>query len=43
MAFTEHVDFTEWGDGDTGLSATEVGDRRHLRPLDVDGYSADIE
>ncbi|WP_137149260.1 PHP domain-containing protein [Mycolicibacterium sp. CR10] len=43
VAFTEHVDFTEWGDGDTGYPATEVGDRPKVRSFDVQGYSADIE
>lgn len=43
VAFTEHVDFTEWGDGDTGHPATKVGDRPHVQPFDVEGYSADVE
>jgi histidinol-phosphatase (PHP family) len=41
IAFTEHVDFTEWGDGD--LNRTQrVGSRPHVQPLDVTGYLANV-
>jgi histidinol-phosphatase (PHP family) len=52
VAFTEHVDFTEWSRGDAaalaGLSRRpaplpeRVGARPRVQPLDVDGYLADI-
>jgi histidinol-phosphatase (PHP family) len=44
VAFTEHVDFTEWGDGDApGHHAPErVGTRARVVPLDVEGYAADV-
>ncbi len=50
IAFTEHVDFTEWSGDDTVALAdlneqrrpTRVGDRPRVAPLDVDGYSADV-
>ena len=41
VAFTEHVDFTDWSPGDRG-SALSVGDRPGVAPLDLAGYSADI-
>ena len=41
IAFTEHLDFTAWGHGDTDR-ALEVGHRPHVTALDVAGYSADI-
>ena len=41
LAFTEHVDFTTWGDGDAG-TPEHVGSRRRVVPLDVDGYLANI-
>lgn len=45
VAFTEHVDFTDWSDGD-GLPGVEhppvVGMRPHVLPLDVEGYRRDI-
>ena len=46
VAFTEHVDFTAWGDGDgdnrtTGLPQIAARDR--VMPLDVTGYLAGIE
>lgn len=41
VAFTEHVDFTDWTPGDRSASL-EVGDRPGAAPLDVAGYSADI-
>lgn len=44
IAFTEHVDFTAWGDGDGAGEASLVIARRELVvPLDVDGYQACIE
>ncbi len=43
VAFTEHIDFTEWTDGDGALPSMEVADRPRVRPLDIDGYSADIQ
>ena len=47
LAFTEHVDFTEWSHQDsaqlTGISApTHLEARPRVRPLDVEGYSADL-
>jgi histidinol-phosphatase (PHP family) len=41
LAFTEHVDFTAWGDGDAG-TPEHVGSRRRVVPLDVDGYLANV-
>ncbi|MDT5293058.1 MAG: histidinol-phosphatase family [Mycobacterium sp.] len=44
IAFTEHVDFTEWGADDnppTGEPA--IAKRERVLPLDVDGYLASIE
>lgn len=46
VAFTEHVDFTEWGDGDRGYSRSadvEVGDRPGVAPFDPVGYAENIE
>ena len=42
MAFTEHVDFTDWGERDPHPAAMTVGARPRVAPLDVDGYLADI-
>src|SRR5262249_15110889 len=52
LAFTEHVDFTEWSQQDSaelsGLSKSTVskpariGARPRVAPLDVDGYTADL-
>ena len=47
LAFTEHVDFTEWSHQDsaqlTGTSApTHLEARPRVTPLDVEGYSADL-
>jgi histidinol-phosphatase (PHP family) len=44
LAFTEHVDFTTWGEGDAvGLhSPDEVGARLRVAPVDIAGYMADI-
>lgn len=42
VAFTEHVDFTDWGVGDGTALITHVGARPRVQPLDVAGYSADI-
>jgi histidinol-phosphatase (PHP family) len=41
VAFTEHVDFTDWAEGDTRTPA-QVGSRRRVVPLDIEGYAADI-
>src|ERR1700712_4699257 len=41
LAFTEHVDFTTWGDGDAA-TPEHVGSRRRVVPLDVEGYAADV-
>ena len=41
IAFTEHLDFTTWSVGDTGRQLG-IGPRRHVRPLDVPGYTVDI-
>lgn len=42
IAFTEHVDFTDWGegDGDAGGPALSIHRRAHVAPLDVEGYAA---
>jgi histidinol-phosphatase (PHP family) len=44
LAFTEHVDFTTWGEGDAvGLhSPAEVGARLRVAPVDIAGYMADV-
>jgi len=51
LAFTEHVDFTEWSAADAEHLAdpsappyrpTRVGPRHGVTLLDVDGYSADL-
>lgn len=51
LAFTEHVDFTDWGDGDgcqgersdgVWMAPAEVGERPRVTPMDVDGYQADL-
>lgn len=42
VAFTEHVDFTDWGAHDTPPAATKVGARPRVSALDVEGYLADI-
>lgn len=47
LAFTEHVDFTEWSHQDsaeiTGTSApTRIEPRPRVTPFDVEGYSADL-
>jgi histidinol-phosphatase (PHP family) len=49
LAFTEHVDFTEWGLEDADSHAdrgaqrpARVGERPRVAPLDVDGYLADV-
>ena len=41
VAFTEHVDFTDWADGDRRASLT-VGDRPGVAPFDIAGYADDI-
>jgi histidinol-phosphatase (PHP family) len=44
VAFTEHVDFTEWGAHDEPpADATHIATRERVRPLDVEGYLAGIE
>jgi histidinol-phosphatase (PHP family) len=42
VAFTEHVDFTDWGPGDRPPESTMVGDRPGVSPLDVTGYAENI-
>jgi histidinol-phosphatase (PHP family) len=52
LAFTEHVDFTEWSQQDSAALAgahgptvalpARIGARPRVAPLDVDGYSADL-
>jgi histidinol-phosphatase (PHP family) len=49
VAFTEHVDFTEWGaldnpapGGNDGGPAV-IASRKRVLPLDVDGYLASVE
>jgi histidinol-phosphatase (PHP family) len=41
LAFTEHVDFTSWGDGDESRLGT-VGPRPRVAPMNVEGYLADL-
>jgi histidinol-phosphatase (PHP family) len=44
LAFTEHLDFVDWS-GEDPIHAgrpTEVGPRPRVKPLDVEGYSADL-
>lgn len=41
LAFTEHVDFTEWDECHAGRPA-HVGARPHVKPLDVAGYTEDL-
>jgi histidinol-phosphatase (PHP family) len=43
IAFTEHVDFTEWGEADVPPTGAQIALRRRVRPLDVEGYLASIE
>ena len=44
VAFTEHLDFTVWGEGDRfGGIGAHVGWRYAVGPLDVTGYLADVE
>jgi histidinol-phosphatase (PHP family) len=44
IAFTEHVDFTAWGDGDGGDDpSVSIHTRTYARPLDVEGYLACVE
>jgi histidinol-phosphatase (PHP family) len=44
VAFTEHLDFTEWGPGDP-ISGTGItpNDQWGPRPLDVDGYLSCVD
>jgi histidinol-phosphatase (PHP family) len=43
VAFTEHVDFTEWAEHDNPPVGAQVGTRKRVLPVDVDGYLASIE
>ena len=45
VAFTEHVDFTDWGadDATSPAAPSAVGHRPRVRPLDVEGYQANLE
>jgi histidinol-phosphatase (PHP family) len=44
IAFTEHVDFTEWGADDRPPAGEPaIAKRERVLPLDVDGYLASIE
>ena len=52
LAFTEHVDFTEWSHqdsaelasptGSTSCQPARIGARPRVAPLDVEGYCADL-
>jgi histidinol-phosphatase (PHP family) len=44
VAFTEHVDFTDWDPDDAAPSGrpARVAPRPRVQPFDVEGYSADI-
>ena len=44
VAFTEHLDFTEWGPGDAiGGTGITPNDQWGPRPFDVDGYLSCVE
>jgi histidinol-phosphatase (PHP family) len=44
VAFTEHLEFTDWGAGDAfGADGPELSWWSKIRPLDVDGYFACVE
>jgi histidinol-phosphatase (PHP family) len=44
VAFTEHVDFTAWGETDNPPAGTpRITGRDRIRPLDVEGYQASLE
>jgi histidinol-phosphatase (PHP family) len=50
VAFTEHVDFTEWGDHDRPPAAgaqvdapAEIVERQRVHAVDIDGYLASVE
>jgi histidinol-phosphatase (PHP family) len=44
VAFTEHVDFTVWGNGDNPLPGRpQIAGRPWVKPLDVAGYQASLE
>jgi histidinol-phosphatase (PHP family) len=50
VAFTEHVDFTEWGDHDRPPAAgasvdapAEIVERKRVHAVDIDGYLASVE
>lgn len=50
VAFTEHVDFTEWGDHDLPPAASaqvdapaEIVERKRVHAVDIDGYLASVE
>jgi histidinol-phosphatase (PHP family) len=44
VAFTEHLDFTDWGEGDNPAGdRVQVGPRPRVMPLDVEGYLHSIE
>lgn len=40
ISFTEHVDFTVWGDGDDQQG--EIVNRPRVKPVDVEGYLASV-
>jgi histidinol-phosphatase (PHP family) len=43
IAFTEHVDFTTWGDGDGGADpSVTIHTRTYAQPLDVEGYLGSV-
>lgn len=43
VAFTEHVDFTEWGEGDQIPPGDPMITRTLVRPLDVGDYQASVQ
>ncbi len=43
VAFTEHVDFTAWGEHDQPPHGAQIAPRMRVRPVDVAGYLASIE
>lgn len=42
LAFTEHVDFRDWGEADAGGAGLRVGERERVQPLDIAGYSENL-
>lgn len=44
VAFTEHVDFTQWGDGDRPMNdGPEARAQGSIQPVDVEGYITSVQ